>query len=96
MLLTLLAPSGAAPSITGSLAKTLDSVVLVATGSTPANITATLSRTLGAVQAASQTSINPAFKIKVAGSWLEAQAWIKVNGNWELAQPRYKVNGDWQ
>jgi hypothetical protein len=83
--------------LTAQVNAALEACVVSSTGTVAAGTTGVLSVQLASVSLVSQgTFVLPGgFRLKVAGTWKDATAFIKV-GDWKQATPYIKVNGVWK
>jgi hypothetical protein len=83
--------------LTAQVNAALEACVVSSTGTVAAGTTGVLSVQLASVSLVSRGGevLPGGFRLKVAGTWKDATAFIKV-GDWKQATPYIKVNGVWK
>jgi len=82
--------------LTASVNRALDSCVVSSTGTVANGATGSLSVQLASATLVSGNVALGGFRLKVAGEWKDAMAFVKVTGTWKSATPYVKVSGVWK
>ena len=82
--------------LTASVNRALDSCVVSSTGTVANGATGSLSVQLASATLQSGNVALGGFRLKVAGEWKDAMAFVKVTGTWKSATPFVKVGGIWE
>jgi hypothetical protein len=82
--------------LTASVNRALDSCVVSSTGTVANGATGSLSVQLASATLQSGNVALGGFRLKVAGEWKDAMAFVKVTGTWKSATPFVKVGGVWE
>jgi|688.fasta_scaffold01111_4 hypothetical protein len=93
---TLVSTGSFSPGLTAQVNRALDSCVVSSSGTLSAGATGTLSVQLASATLVSGNVALGGFRLKVAGEWKDAMAFVKVTGTWKNATPYVKVSGVWK
>jgi hypothetical protein len=93
---TLVSTGSFSPGLTAQVNRALDSCVVSSSGTLSAGATGTLSVQLASATLQSSNVALGGFRLKVAGEWKNANAFVKVTGTWKSATPFVKVSGVWK
>ncbi len=93
---TLASTGSFSAGLTASVNRALDSCVVSSTGTVANGATGSLSVQLASATLQSGNVALGGFRLKVAGEWKDAMAFVKVTGTWKSATPFVKVGGIWE
>ncbi len=82
--------------LTAQVNRALDSCVVSSSGTVANGATGSLSVQLASATLVSGNVALGGFRLKVAGEWKDAMAFVKVTGTWKSATPFVKVSGVWK
>jgi len=93
---TLVSTGTFSPGLTAQVNRALDSCVVSSSATVANGATGTLSVQLASATLVSGNVALGGFRLKVAGEWKDAMAFVKVTGTWKSATPFVKVGGVWE
>ena len=93
---TLASTGSFSAGLTAQVNRALDSCVVSSTGTVANGATGSLSVQLASATLVSGDVALGGFRLKVAGEWKDAMAFVKVTGTWKSATPFVKVSGVWK
>lgn len=93
---TLVSTGSFGAGLTAQVNRALDSCVVSSTGTVSNGATGSLSVQLASATLQSGNVALGGFRLKVAGEWKNANAFVKVTGTWKSATPFVKVGGIWE
>ena len=93
---TLASTGSFSPGLTAQVNRALDSCVVSSTGTVANGAAGSLSVQLASATLQSGNVALGGFRLKVAGEWKDAMAFVKVTGTWKSATPFVKVGGVWK
>jgi hypothetical protein len=93
---TLVSTGSFSAGLTASVNRALDSCVVSSSATVANGATGSLSVQLASATLQSGNVALGGFRLKVAGEWKDAMAFVKVTGTWKSATPFVKVGGVWE
>lgn len=93
---TLVSTGSFGAGLTASVNRALDSCVVSSSATVANGATGSLSVQLASATLVSGNVALGGFRLKVAGEWKDAMAFVKVTGTWKNATPFVKVGGVWE